>query len=32
MIAFIPRGIESKGSEHAVKEAKKLGKKVVIVN
>ena len=32
MIAFIPRGIESKGSEHVVKEAKKLGKKVVVIN
>ena len=32
MIAFIPAGIESKGSEHVVKEATKLGKKVVVIN
>ena len=31
MIAFIPVGVKSNGSMHAVKEAKKLEKKVIII-
>jgi predicted Rossmann fold nucleotide-binding protein DprA/Smf involved in DNA uptake len=31
MIAFVPKGIKSTGTENAVKEAKKLGKNVIII-
>jgi len=32
MMAFIPSGIESKGTESAIKSAKKLGKKVIVIS
>lgn len=31
MIAFVPKGIKSTGTENAVKAAKKLGKNVIII-
>jgi len=32
LIAFIPKGYKSAGSEHTIKEAKKMNKKVVIIS
>ena len=32
LIAFIPEGKKASGSEHTIKEAKKLDKKVVIIS
>ena len=32
LIAFIPKGEKSSGTEHTIKEAKKVGKKVVIIS
>jgi predicted Rossmann fold nucleotide-binding protein DprA/Smf involved in DNA uptake len=32
VIAFIPRGIESRGTLHTIKEAHKLNKKIVVIS
>ena len=32
VVAFIPKGISSKGTEHALKQAKKNQKKFVVIN
>jgi hypothetical protein len=32
MMAFIPSGIESKGTESAIRSARKLGKKVIVIS